>query len=380
MTLTFKKITSTLALNLAVILVGTALGGLSQPSFSMDMDTCQTIAQDASPLNKGALSLETQKILTIKGHELLNQIYSNEPVDLLNSTLHSDLFFQFEKEFYGNQYSYVADYAPTNLFRWYWSSTDESYNTQRKNQMMGIVAITWALAALAEKQGDCFERGSFTIKDPGHCLYNFFLDYVKLTTGFQDPQTVPYALTTCNFAYRRDPSLHGSSHHKVHCPQSQFGVDIRFAPTEGILKLCPYDTTHLLFAMLDIGGQNEPLLFVKWEDLGMGSLGAAVSHSLGFMHSQKNVADEARREKDIKADILSSFEKMQALAGIEGTFKTIRSMVLKASELKTQDIMVTNALVHDSAVEFLTLVDTHYPNGNNHLRCGNEVVLELGRK
>lgn len=398
-------------LNLAALTLIMSLGSLCQSS--LGMETTQSISNNALPQNRGNLTSEAQIALTSKGQELLKNIYSGVPVDMEKSTLYEDLFSDYKKQFYGNQYSYLGYLDPTISLRWYWSSVDETYNTTRKNQMIGIVAITWALADLAEKQGDSFERGSFTIKDPEHRLYNFLLDYVRLTTGYDDPQTIPYVLTTSNFAYRREPTLYGSSHHKNHCPESQFGIDVRFAPSEGVLKLCPYDTTHLLFAMLDLGGQEEPLLFVKWEDLGMGSFGATLSHSLGFMHSQKNVKNDARREKDIQEDITSSFEKLKTLAGLNGNYKTIRSMFLKASKLKEItfkskqnylkaldtldkpnssdesecfdiqaiiDSSKRHALIYDSAVDFLNLVDTNYPNGNNHLRCGNEIILDLGAK
>ncbi len=405
MTQRLKKSTfsASIALSLLVSLTNTT------SSFAMESPTTKE-----STLNLGNLSSEFQKDLTACGHELLTQIYSNEILDLGNSAIYQEIYTKHNKEFSESQYSTLANYAPTNVFRWYWSSTDDTYIKTRKNQMTGILAITWALADLATKQNDTFERGSFTIVDKDHRLYNFLLDYVKLTTGFEDPQAVPYALTSCNFTYRRDPSLYGSSHHKQHCPQSQFGIDVRFGPTEGVLKLCPYNTTHLLFALLDIEGQQEPLLFLKWEDLGMGSIGATAVHSLGFHGSQATVSDTARREKDILSTIQQSFNTLKQLANMEGDHKTIRSMVLKANDLKEQALIsktfydedtknlqnlplssintlasihqktstnTSNAeqqkTIYDEAESFLYLINELYPNGNNHLRCGNEVILDL---
>lgn len=396
------------AISIALALAASLSLGTSE---SLTMDPPK---QQVATSNRGNLSPEFQKELTLQGHDLLTQIYSGKPVDLANSTLFKDMSEKFGKEFYANQYSALAGFAPSNLVRWFKSSTDDTYNTSRKNQITSILAITWALEDLATKQGDAFERGSFSLMDPDHRLYNFLLDYVKLTTGYANPQEVPYALTTCNFAYRRDPSLHGSSHHNGHCPQSQFGIDVRFAPSEGVLKLLPYDTTHMLFAMLDIGAQQAPLLFMKWEEIGMGSLGATLYHGAGFHGSQANVANEARREKDIPVMIKQEFEALKQAIPLTEEHKTIRSMILDASRLlnitakdhqdfldsseillhgstldecngikldalATRDRTFINATIYDKAKSFLDTVNKIYPMGNNHLRCGNEVILDLSK-
>jgi hypothetical protein len=406
------KNTSTNPLLLTITLaISAALSPTMAPSTSFAMEAPST---GESTLNRGKLSLDFQKELTVRGHDLLINICSGEPIDLSQSTLYKDMYAKYDKEFYSSQYSALAKLSPTNALRWWWSSTDETYITKRKNQITGIIAITWALADLATKQNDTFERGSFTIVDPNHALYTFLLSYVKLTTGFEDPQTVPYAYTSCNFAYRRDPILYGSSHHSGRCPQSQFGIDVRFGPTEGVLKLLPYNNTHLLFALLDVEDQQEPLLFMKWEEIGAGSLGAAAYHGFGYHGSQANVSDEARREKDILLSMQQSFENLKLIADLKDDYKTIRSMVLRAENLieKTRNSMTDcnqaienlgytpltggntvesilqqtseykskyhqQIIIQKTAESFLGLVDQIYPNGNNHLRCGNEVILDL---
>ncbi len=362
MNLTFKSTLSRLVVVLAFA---------SSMSFSMDE------IQDAHPKISHVLSMDVQKYLINAGHTVLKKILYEDDYDVAKSGLFEKIYPQLEPFLGEAQYSVLSSWAPSNLIRWGFSSTDQDYITTRKNQIIAIIAIGWAMTDLAKQQDDFFERGSFSIVDPNHRLTNFLLDYVKLTTGYQDPQTVPFVLTSCNFAYRRDPSLHGSSHHNGRCPESQFGIDVRFEPSEGVLKLLPFDYTHLLFAKLNVGNQEEPLLFLKLEDLGMGSLGATTVHSLGFLHSQSHVSGEARREKDIIPAIASSFKELQEAAGIIGSFKTIRSMYLAAQEVLSTTSQ--DAEAYKKANMFLTTVDTLYPNGNNHLRVGNEVIVDLKR-
>lgn len=359
MKLTFK---TTLAISMLVV----ALTFASSPVISMEE------IQESSPQVNHVLPMNIQRCLTQIGHTVLEKILYEDDFDISKSELFDEIYPQL-KPFLGEvQYSALASWAPSNLIRWGFSSMDQNYITTRKNQMIAIIAIGWAMTDLAEQQGDFFERGSFTIIDPNHRLSNFLLDYVKLTTGYGDPQAVPFALTTCNFSYRRDPSLHGSSHHNGRCPESQFGIDVRFEPSEGVLKLLPFEYTHLLFAKLSIESQVEPLLFLKLEDIGMGSIGAMTAHSLGFLHSQSHVATDTRREKDIIPVIALSFKELQEVSGVIGDFKTIRSMYLAA-----QKILDTTVEGHEKAKVFLSLVDAHYSNGNNHLRVGNEVIIDL---
>jgi hypothetical protein len=364
-----------LTLKTTLSMLAVVLTFASSPVLSMDE------IQESGLKVSQLLPMEIQKCLTDVGHTVLGKILYEDDFDISKSGFFEKVYPQLEPYLGEAQYSALASWAPSNYIRWAFSSADQNYIATRKNQIIAILGLGWAMTDLAKQQGDFFERGSFTIIDPDHRLTNFLLDYVKLTTGYQDPQTVPFVLTSCNFAYRRDPSLHGSSHHNGRCPESQFGIDVRFEPSEGVLKLLPFDYTHLLFAKLNVGNQEEPLLFLKLEDLGMGSLGATTVHSLGFLHSQSHVATEARREKDIgptkemAATILSLFKDLQEEANVTGDFKTIRSMVLEAQ--KILDTETQSKVAHEKARKFLIMLDELYPNGNNHLRVGNEVIIDL---
>lgn len=391
-----------------------ALAFASSTAFSMDDLEQRHTHRGEGHHSSSVLSSEMQNRLTEVGHDMLKNILYIDDFDISKAGLFDKIYPQLKPALGEAQYSKLASWKPSNLIRWGFSSDDQSYIITRKNQMIAIIALGWAMTDLAKQQNDFFERGSFSIIDPEHRLTNFLLDYVKLTTGYDDPQTVPFALTTCNFAYRRDPSLHGSSHHSGHCPESQFGIDVRFEPSEGVLKLLPFDSTHLLFAKLHIDNQAEPLLFLKFEPVGMGSIGAIAVHGLGFLHSQSHVAMEARREKDIKDSILTSFKDLQCEAGLEGEFKTMRAMYLEIQRLLIQTTLSTedsendarkpisledsifegeigqfypvfqgekdiqkDKNIHEKAKSFISRVNEMYPNGNNHLRVGNEVLIDL---
>ena len=46
---------------------------------------------------------------------------------------------------------------------------------------------------------------------------------------------------------------------------------------------------------------------------------------------------------------------------------------------ETQTKTKSQAAIHDAANSFIDLVDKTYPNKNNHLRCANEVILDLSK-
>lgn len=388
---------------------------ISNSVFSMEMENVQAICQQ-----KSTLSAQTQRNLAAYGADLLDQISSG---GLSKEELKTqDIYGKF-KEILGDKYD-CSLYAPISSFlapssfvRWALASSDLSYNTVRKNHLAAIILISWALLDKAKNQGDYFERGSWSIVDPDHRLYTFLLDYVKLTTGSDDPKSLPFVMTKSNFAYRRDPQLYASTHHGDHCLDSQFGIDVRFEPQDGVRKLFPFDFTHLLFAKLSLGGeQHEPLLFVKLEDIGMGSIGATVAHLSSFGKSTGNVDCNTRREKDIPNGIKEAINSFKQETGLTEDFKKIRNAYLVAkkimvatqvgkeafeeeqelfnnsifmeclekgsgilADLYSEDVAHKNdADLYGKAKKFLDTVDAFYPNGNNELRIGNEVILDLG--
>jgi hypothetical protein len=322
------------------------------------------------------LPLDIQTKLIGHGRDLIKVLRESEKFDIGQSELDLQIFPLLSPWMSQAVYSNLSGWDPTKYVRWFYASTDPIYILNRKNYMCGIIAISWALDDMAKKQGDDFERGSFTIIDPNHTIANFLTDYVRLVNGGVEPKTLAYSSTTSNFAYPRDPEKGGSSHHKGRCPESQFGIDVRFDSDAGLLKLLPHNDTHFLFAQLNLGGQSEPLLFVKFEPVGMGSIGAVAVHGGEYLRSTMiNTGKVRRREKDILKPIAESFTQLcyAMKIGDDIEYKTIRSLYFLAENLTYSP----DTLVSEKAKAFILLVNQLYPNGNNHLRVGNEVILDL---
>lgn len=323
--------------------------------------------------NTSCLTQTFQNELVKLGDQVLRDLYSHRSIDLTQKNYFEEIQKSYGTEITNSQYSTLAAWAPSNLLRYALSSGDEPYIKTRKNHLAAIIAVVWKLNDMMGE--NAFERGSFTLIDPEHRLYNFLLGYVKLTTGYDNPQALPFLLTSCNFAYRRDPQIYGSSHHVYHCPESQFGIDMRFDPHGGVLKLLPYNATHFLFAKLNLGDQKENLLFIKWEEIGMGSLGATLSHGIHFGHSQSNVKAEARREKDIKSEITLEFGKLRDLNTTIEQPTTIWEMIKIAKGVAENDLL--SIPIRNAATDFSNFVTKLYPHTPNHIRCGNEAILDM---
>lgn len=380
-----------------------ALNLVSQNAISAEGSAAEKAASPATPSISTSISLEAQSFFTEAGHETLRNVLANDHYDMSKS----DLYDRFVKRFSGllesTKLSIVAEWRPINLIRGLFVSTDADYINHRKNYLVGLISVCWALVDIAKHQNDFFERGSFTLIDPGHKVAKFLKDYVRLVTGHQDPENHAFVLEKSNFAYRRDPELHGSSHHHGRCPDSLFGIDVRFEPTHSVLMLLPFGYTHIHTGKINLGNHDEELTFVKLEPVGMGSDLAIAAHGGTFIHGQTSVAAESRREKDIDERVLTAFKELLPNPQSIKDFKMIRSMYLEAMRLYELDIafnksasssstltasevgtdigtfhdMGSPALIKEKAKFFLDLVNQLYPNGNNHLRVGNEVIIDL---
>ena len=256
---------------------------------------------------------------------------------------------------------------------------DEKIEKQRSAHLLSILVICWALVDLAHKQDDHFERGSFLIIDY-HCrLYHHLLNYVKLVTAHENPKLLRYRDTLTNFAYRRDPASKASTHHKGRTRDSQFGIDIRLVAQESSRAILPFDLSHVLFGrIVHDDKQPENMLFMKMEKCGMGTKYEYLMHSTLLFKSKTLKSEEVvrakRREKDILPVLKSLFSEMLLEEGMEQfECKTIRDMVDVASSFVEGGEKSKN----QKARKLLEMLDELYPNGNHHLRCGNEVILDF---
>lgn len=325
--------------------------------------------EEVKPSFNALLSVETEGFFCKAGEKIFREILSGSGFDAPEVDLFGALNLEsFQKTVEVTNLSKLC--VVSNLTRWYFKSADSSYVKARKNYLTAILATCFHLVKVAGKRGELFESGSFTLVDPHHRYLNFLLGYVKLVTGSDNPIELPYLSTVSNFAYRRDPTLGGSSHHKTRSPESQFGIDVRYEPEDCVLMMLPFLKTHILFGKLEMG-QGEPLTFLKLEEMGMGSVYAAVLHGVNFTKTRGASAHDSRKEKDIPKDVREAFEQFKTDISLEGDAQTVRDMVLAVAQVGNE------VEKEKKALEFLKFLIERYPDHRPDLRVGNEVILNL---
>ncbi len=338
---------------------------------SIDTDNSELITQKSY---SEILPLEKQQYLTDLGYHVLGRLTHGEEIDFQNETFFDGLNLnEFKADV---EYSKLAKFAIfSNNTRWLLSSSDDSYNQERKNRLTAIAAIMWAFTDLSHKKNSVFSRGAYTIMDPNHNVANFFMDYVKLVTGSDNPTETHCALTKSNFAYRRLPEKGGSSHHKGRTPLGQFGIDLRFESWETLMSILPFSMAHILFGQLDIE-EDQHLLFVKPEPVGLGSKGEFMDHSCHFLNSG-HVENDTRREKDINPKIITAFQNIIETSDLENSATTVRDMILTAKEIENKNFIseTTRGAIND----FNDVIESLYSEDNNEIRIGNEVILDLSQ-
>lgn len=296
-----------------------------------------------------------REALIAKGYEVLEHIKNGSAVESALPIIEG----MTKEEMYAVSFNpRVEKYS--FFTRWLFNSDD----LVRREYLSKIIALGWAFDDMATKRGELFSRGSFTLIDPKHKVYNFLLSYIKLVTGNQDPVTLPLAKTTNNFGYRRDPNLYGSSHHKGRSPEAQFGIDVRFHNYQTVYGLLPHMHRHILFGKLAIDGCEHPKTFIKFEPVGLGGVAEAAVHALNWKNSYI-ICGQERREKDIvprvKEEFLKHFPE-------EGDKKFTVSQMLGRFE------------AGDALESFIAVLQTCYPHDDaEHFtaRTGHEVIIDL---
>lgn len=274
-------------------------------------------------------------------------------------------------------------------------SKGTTLESQEQQELLArIIAIMWKLNAKAASQGEGFTSGSFKVIDPGYKLYNFLLKYVNLARK-----------QSSSFAYERNPQKGQSSHYKDASPESQFGIDVRFEANESSLQLLPQSKSHIIFGKLTINSNSKlPLLFIKLEALGLGSLSDKINHGIGFLKTRadsKELLERTRKEKYIKPEIQAAYNKVFAI------FKTFERkdqqdhsrkplMVEKPKNISSMIEMLNNAQMIQSSSfrtqtalsslktegqKFMELLANIYPNDKDNiaLRTGHEVIIDLNK-
>jgi hypothetical protein len=263
---------------------------------------------------------------------------------------------------------------------------------QRQEILARIVAIMWQLDIKALGQGEGFTSGSFKLIDPGFKLYNYLISYVKLART-----------QSSSFAYERNPQKGQSSHYKDASPESQYGIDVRFEANESSLQLLPHRKSHIIFGKIVIDPKSTtPLIFIKLETIGLGSVSDKINHGMGFIKTRfdsKEKLEETRKEKYIKPDIQKVYSKAFAIfrtfdtkdqqdsskkllmaekpKNISGMIEMLnKAKMVQSSSPKTQAALPSLNL---EVQNFMKLLDTLYPNDKDSisLRTGHEVIIDL---
>lgn len=322
-----------------------------------------------------------QSLLISRGFSVLEKVYSStlpeldvsilgiiESPDLKKEAAHEEKKFSFQLIMGGEEEKWHKEY--------------------RKSLLSDILGVMWRLRHLSDQYGEDFSagRGSFTLIDPGHKLYAFLMQYVRFVTGSSNPRELPYLLTSTGFAYRRDPKWGGSSHHVTHSTDAQFGIDIRLEEGESILRYLPHKCAHILFGKLDNPStkSKEPLTFIKWETVGLGSFTEAVSHGVNFVSpllrkfsSTSLVEEESslkRNEKKIHPDIQSLFSDIGQFFDSDDLSK----MELHEIYQRLEHNPTSNPTQARIFEQFKERLDHIHPDGHHHIRFGNEIILDLG--
>ncbi|MBP9752340.1 MAG: hypothetical protein KBD31_00810 [Proteobacteria bacterium] len=355
----FKKVKNAAKYGMASFLL-TGLYATEQ-----EAGTQQSVAQrqvvSAIGEYRSFVNIDTQNKLQLKGREILNQILSGQRVD--------NNIYNFVKEIDDKKYLYAPLMVYADLGLWARSAyklfhTEDKTVIEQKNYLASIICIAWALNQMAQDKNQPFARGSYTIVDPDHRIYEYLKGYVALCTKTTEPEKLAYAATSNNFAYRRDPTLGGSSHHKEHSPESQFGIDARFSSDEGVLKVLPFGHSHLLFGKLVYGNNHLPLTFIKFEEVGLGNVACAIAHATNF-GSSGNAGTKTRREKDIPQFAKDIYHSI--MGDDKPLPKSVREMYFSIQE---KDNILASTFERELAELGYDFV---------YIRKGNEVILDFDK-
>ncbi len=165
----------------------------------------------------------------------------------------------------------------------------------REDELIAILNKIQTMGTSQENNAP-LTRCAFTIIDKDKKLRQYLKQYHEDVCSVYGPFN-----TIC---YDRSPDKLGSSH-LLGSPK-QYGMDFRgqdqMADSRPVL---PHKKTHLLWGEV----ADSDNVFIKFEPIGCGNLKDQISHGLHFAESSASkVAEDARREKDIKPEIKKAYE------------------------------------------------------------------------
>ncbi len=324
-------------------------------------------ASDLKYIKKVNQSLEAQ--LIAKGNEVIQAIYSGS--DLSKIKVLPLISTPPKKKKKG----FLKKLTKVNItLLGKKSKANEIQKALRREYLAKVVAVIWKIYDVGKKQGVTGSSVSYKIIDNGKKLYLFLKGYVDMAKSHSS-----------SFAYDRNPAKKLSSHYKEESPESQFGVDIRFYANQSSLSILPHKKKHLLFGRLYFqGGTSPDLLFVKFEEYGIGALSEKVAHGFNFLKNlARSKADLSK--KRIEKVILPAIAK-RYLEIVEKVPKELRTkfFLSKPKSIKTmlesvRILAQEKPNFQSNEKRFLDFLKQQYPHDDTYIkwRSGNEVIMKL---
>jgi hypothetical protein len=311
---------------------------------SINLDSIETIQSILNP--------PTKRFFIKLGYEILKDIQVNrfdcEQKDYFSMMMNESDIEKLDFYLYAPNASMLE---PTLWINSLWKADETTQ--KRQSYLTAIIAITWALVHKGSQQNELFERGSYKLIDQNHKIETFLKGYVDLAKF--------------NYGYERDPRKGRSSHYVNHSPESQFGIDVRFSSNQGVMKLLPFDHTHILFGKINFG-QMEDLTFFKLEPIGTANFASLVAHGANAAIAQVETVQRSwRREKDVSPCIRELYQTAMTGVPTDKPAKTVHEMYTN----------ILQKLGDDEAQIFKRAIEKLLKLNKAHIRTGNEVILEM---
>lgn len=252
---------------------------------------------------------------------------------------------------------------------------DQDHAEMRRNYMLAINCVMWAMYNQAALRNEAFARGSFKINDPNGRLFELLKGYVQFATG----QDNPWYTTSNDFAYPRNPAYGQSSHYTAsHFKAEQYGIDMRLMGGYPTLEILPHNHSHLLFGQVEIGKEQYTIL--KFEPIGLGSALEFAEHAMHFGKSG-HLAGNERREKDIPATLKAIYQTFQECY-LEHYRSNITADTLSTmfEQIQAENKKAENRAFIDVFNEFMLEAKKLGLSENIAIRTGNEVILSMEDK
>jgi hypothetical protein len=240
----------------------------------------------------------------------------------------------------------------------------------RQSILEDVVSACWALFYYSVAQGDYTTRGSYSIKDRGNLLHDFFKRYARISEEVEKLGFLKFAVNSKGFAYNRKKielilgiKIPQSSHYKTEAV-TQIGIDGRFRSTQYSLPIFPTDKKHLLLGLIEKKTDNRTVTktFVKFEEEGLGDIFSFIAHAKNFSKSvPEELKMQIRREKDLPKKIEAILERHSA---------STRFKKLDLLDLKEFSMTHNSELAKALNTEF-----TEHPDEYPSEQAGNEIVL-----